>query len=82
MTRLHINNVQKKMAHHRNSTTLQFAWDGIGGWCPRVVIPLPHHTVDIRMELLDNSPKLACDGVIAGAGYRCSEVRLNRQRYR
>jgi hypothetical protein len=37
-----INNVQKKMARHRNSTTLQFAWNGIGGWYPRAVIPLPH----------------------------------------
>jgi hypothetical protein len=77
-----INNVQKKMTHHRNATTLQFAWDGIGGWYPRVVIPIPHHTVDIRRELLDDSPKFACDGVIAGAGRRCSAVRLNRRRYR
>jgi Domain of unknown function (DUF4158) len=29
-----------------------------------------------------HSPKLACDSAIAGVGYRCSEVHLNRQRYR
>jgi Tetratricopeptide repeat len=53
-----INNVQKKMAYHRNSTTLQYAWDGTGGWYPRVVIPISHHTVDSRMKLLDDSPSL------------------------
>jgi TPR repeat len=27
-----INVVQRKMGHHRSSTTLKFVWDGIGGW--------------------------------------------------
>ena len=38
-----INDVQKKMGHHSNSTALKFAWDGLGGWHPCVAVPLPHH---------------------------------------
>jgi Tetratricopeptide repeat len=35
-----IDTVQKRMRAHKPSTGLQFAWQGIHGWNPRVAIPL------------------------------------------
>jgi tetratricopeptide (TPR) repeat protein len=47
-----INHVQRKMGYHRHATTLALAWDGIGGWSPRVAKAMRAQTADVGLKLL------------------------------
>jgi tetratricopeptide (TPR) repeat protein len=47
-----MNHVQKKMGYHRHATTLTLAWDGIGGWSPRVAKAMRAQTADVGLKLL------------------------------